>query len=52
MKTELTPEQIEELKKSHIRSFVTRRGHITKAQENALVELFPLWRQLQQQRTL
>ncbi len=43
MKTELTPEQIEELKKSHIRSFVTRRGHITKAQENALVELLPLY---------
>lgn len=34
MSTEpLTPEQIEELKKRHIRSFCMRRGHISNAQE-------------------
>ena len=41
MKKELTAEQIEELKKRHIRSFVMRRGHISSAQERALEELFP-----------
>lgn len=40
-KTELTAEQIEELKKRHIRSFVLRRGHISAAQERALDTLFP-----------
>lgn len=41
MATDLTPEQIEELKHRHIRSFVLRRGHISAAQERALDELFP-----------
>ena len=40
---ELTPEQIEELKKRHIRSFSLRRGHISHAQERALEETFPLY---------
>lgn len=39
----LTPEQIEELKKRHIRSFCLRRGHISNAQEKALGELLPLY---------
>lgn len=44
MSTEpLTPEQIEELKKRHIRSFCMRRGHISNAQEKALEELLPLY---------
>lgn len=43
MRNELSPEQLEELKKAHIRSFVTRRGHITKAQEKSLSEYFPLY---------
>lgn len=43
MKTPLTPEQIEELKKKHIRSFCMRRGHISSAQEKALEELLPLY---------
>ncbi len=43
MKSELTPEQIEELKKRHIRSFCLRRGHISSAQERAIEELFPLY---------
>jgi len=41
VKKELTPEEIEILKKRHIRSFVMRRGHISVAQERALDELFP-----------
>ncbi len=41
MKKEPTAEEIEELKKRHIRSFVMRRGHISSAQERALQELFP-----------
>ncbi len=41
MKKELSTEQIEELKKRHIRSFVMRRGHISCAQERALEELLP-----------
>ncbi len=43
MKTELTPEQLEELKKRHIRSFCMRRGHISNSQERAVEELFPLY---------
>ena len=43
MKNTLTPEQIEELKKKHIRSFCMRRGHISNAQEKALEELLPLY---------
>lgn len=43
MSTDLTPEQIEELKKRHIRSFTLRRGHISNAQQKALDELFPLY---------
>ena len=39
----LTAEQIEELKKRHIRSFCMRRGHISNAQEKALEELLPLY---------
>ena len=36
MSTEpLTPEQIEELKKRHIRSFCMRRGHISNAHHRA-----------------
>lgn len=41
MSTELTPEQIEELKKRHIRSFSMRHGHISNAQQRALEEIFP-----------
>ncbi len=41
MKKELTAEELEALKKRHIRSFVLRRGHISTAQERALEELFP-----------
>lgn len=37
----LTPEQLEELKNRHIRSFVMRRGHISAAQERAYKEIFP-----------
>lgn len=37
----LTPEEIELLKKRHIRSFSGRKGHISHAQENALSEIFP-----------
>ena len=36
MASDLSPEQIEELKKRHIRSFVMRRGHISHAQERAV----------------
>lgn len=39
--TSLTPEQLEELKKRHIRSFVMRRGHISAAQQRAFEEVFP-----------
>ena len=38
---ELTAEQIEELKKRHIRSFTLRRGHISNAQQKALEDLLP-----------
>ena len=38
---ELTPEELEELKHRHIRSFVLRRGHISVAQERAFEEIFP-----------
>ena len=38
---ELTPEELEELKNRHIRSFVLRRGHISVAQERAFEEIFP-----------
>lgn len=41
MSQELTPEKLEELKHSHIRSFSTRKGRISHAQERALTELFP-----------
>ncbi len=41
MKKELTPEELEELKKRHIRSFSTRKGRISHAQGKALVELLP-----------
>ncbi|MDL2059010.1 tRNA (guanosine(46)-N7)-methyltransferase TrmB [Mesosutterella sp. AGMB02718] len=43
MSTDLTPEQLEELKKRHIRSFSMRRGHISNAQRRSLDELFPLY---------
>ena len=36
-----TPEEIEELKKQHIRSFAMRRGHISNAQERGLEVVFP-----------
>ena len=38
---ELTPEELEALKKRHIRSFVMRRGHISAAQKRALEETLP-----------
>ncbi len=41
MKKQLAPEEIEALKHSHIRSFSTRKGRITQAQERALAELLP-----------
>ncbi len=41
MTQELTAEQIEELKKRHIRSFTLRRGHISNAQQKALDDLLP-----------
>ncbi len=41
MSKELSPEELEELKHKHIRSFSTRKGRISKAQERAIVELFP-----------
>lgn len=37
----LTPEEIEVLKKRHIRSFTLRRGHISQAQKRSLEELVP-----------
>lgn len=40
-KPELTPEELEALKKRHIRSFVMRRGHISAAQKRALDETLP-----------
>ena len=40
-KKELTPEELEELKQRHIRSFVMRRGHISNAQKRALEEALP-----------
>ena len=40
-KPELTPEELEALKKRHIRSFVMRRGHISAAQKRALDESLP-----------
>ena len=40
-KPELTPEELEALKKRHIRSFVMRRGHISAAQKRALEETLP-----------
>lgn len=43
MKEPLTEEQIEELKKKHIRSFCMRRGHVSSAQERAFEEIFPLY---------
>ncbi len=43
MRKQLSPEEIEELKHSHIRSFSTRRGRISNAQERALTELLPLY---------
>ncbi|MBO5658059.1 MAG: tRNA (guanosine(46)-N7)-methyltransferase TrmB [Duodenibacillus sp.] len=43
MATDLTPEQLEELKNRHIRSFVMRRGHISAAQSRAIDELFPTY---------
>lgn len=36
-----TPEELEELKHRHIRSFVLRRGHISAAQQRALETVFP-----------
>ncbi len=41
MKKQLAPEEIEALKHSHIRSFSTRKGRITQAQERALTEILP-----------
>ncbi len=41
MPSDLTPEEIEELKKRHIRSFTLRRGHISNAQQKAYEEVFP-----------
>lgn len=52
MKKELTAEEIEELKKRHIRSFVLRRGHISTAQERALDELFPKYALLYEKKLL
>ena len=43
MPNELSPEQLEELKSRHIRSFSMRRGHISHAQEKAFEEVFPLY---------
>ena len=43
-KKELSPEEIDALKKRHIRSFVLRRGHISNAQKRALDELLPRYR--------
>ena len=40
-KKELTPEELEALKKRHIRSFQLRRGHISQAQKRALDESLP-----------
>lgn len=40
-KKTLTPEELEELKNKHIRSFCMRRGHISSAQERAVEEIFP-----------
>ena len=40
-KPQHTPEEIEEFKKKHIKSFVMRRGHISAAQQRAIVELLP-----------
>ena len=40
-KPELTPEELEALKKRNIRSFVMRRGHISAAQKRALDESLP-----------
>lgn len=37
----LTPEELEEFKSRHIRSFVMRRGHISAAQQRAFEEVFP-----------
>ena len=50
--SELTPEQIEELKKRHIRSFVLRRGHISHAQQRALEEVFPRYELVYEQKPL
>lgn len=52
MASDLSPEQIEELKKRHIRSFVMRRGHISHAQERAVEELFPKYQCVYEQRLL
>ena len=41
--SDLTAEQLEELKKRHIRSYVLRRGHISQAQQRALEEIFPCY---------
>ena len=43
MPNELSPEQLEELKSRHIRSFSMHRGHISHAQEKAFEEVFPLY---------
>lgn len=40
-KKELTPEELEALKKRHIRSFQLRRGHISQAQKRALELTLP-----------
>ena len=43
-KPELTAEELEALKKRHIRSFVKRRGHISAAQQRALENALPKYK--------
>ena len=48
-KQPLTPEELETLKRRHIRSFVLRRGHISAAQQRALDDLLPKYQVQYQQ---
>jgi tRNA (guanine-N7-)-methyltransferase len=50
-KKTLTPEELEELKNKHIRSFCMRRGHISSAQERAVEEIFPKYQVIYDQNT-
>ncbi|MBQ9241535.1 MAG: tRNA (guanosine(46)-N7)-methyltransferase TrmB, partial [Duodenibacillus sp.] len=52
MTTDLSPEELEELKKRHIRTFSMRRGHISEAQSRALDELFPKYEVRYEQKLL